>query len=58
MLLGAAALIIGFIALKKGQNKVMSIIGLIGGALGFISSLVWLIVLIASGGSYNWSWSV
>ena len=55
MLLGLAAVIIGFIALKKKQNKVMSIIGLAAGAIGFLASTFWLIMLIVSGGSYEWS---
>ena len=58
MLFGTAAIIIGIIALKKRQNKVMSLIGIIGGAIGFIFSLIWLIMLIAGGGSYDFSWSV
>ena len=55
MLLGLAAVIIGFIALKKQQNKVMTIIGLVAGGIGFLASTFWLIMLIAGGGSYEWS---
>lgn len=55
MLLGLGAIIVGFIALKKQQNKIMSIIGLVAGAIGFLASTFWLIMLIAGGGSYEWS---
>lgn len=57
MVWGLAALIFGFIALKKKQNKVMSIIGLVGGGLGFITSLLMLILIIAGGGEFSWGWS-
>lgn len=47
MLLGAAGITLGVIALTKGQNKPMSIIGAVAGTIGAITSLIALLVVIA-----------
>lgn len=45
MIVGIVAVVLGIVALKKKQNKAMSIVGLVLGALGLISSLMFTLFL-------------
>lgn len=47
ILAGVAAIVLGALALRKRQHKAMSIIGIVGGALAAITSLITTIMLIA-----------
>lgn len=40
MIVGIAAVVLGILALKKRQNKAMSVVGLVLGAIGLVSSLI------------------
>lgn len=56
LLSGAAGVVFGIIALRKGQSKGMSIAGIITGGLGFIVAaillVIWISVLVALGNEF------
>jgi hypothetical protein len=45
LLLGAAGFILGIMALGKGQNKLMSILGIVFGAISFVLGLLFLVAI-------------
>lgn len=53
LLVGAAAVVVGIMALLRRQQKPFAIIGIVGGAIGFIASVVttWLTIVALSAGA-------
>jgi len=49
LLIGGLAVVLGGIAVAKRQSKGMAITGIVTGAIGAVSSLLWLLVLISGG---------